>query len=259
MKGVSQFHTQVWKYYAAHKRALPWRAPPLRLQKNGVLNPYRILVSEIMLQQTQVERVIPYYREFISHFPSVKSLASARQKDVLVLWQGLGYNRRARMLHQAAGVISKEYKTFPRSYSELVTLPGIGPYTAGALCVFAYNQPVPIIETNIRTVYLHHFFPGKVDVTDRDVLSVVEKTLYTRNPREWFWALMDYGTFLKREKGIRNNMQSAHHTTQTPFEGSRRQVRGAVVRHLLKDQKGVTAKNLYKTLLGELSVPEETF
>ena len=147
------FRKIVLCHYKKHGRHhLPWRKTK---------NPYRILVSEIMLQQTPVDRVLPKYQEFLKQFPSIKKLAAASLGDVLRAWQGLGYNRRAKYLHQCAAVIIYDNGgIWPRTVNELQALPGIGPYTAGAVMAFAYNQPIPIIETNIRTVYLHHFFSG---------------------------------------------------------------------------------------------------
>lgn len=215
----------VWDYYQAHGRHdLPWRKTH---------NPYRILVSEIMLQQTQVARVIPKYREFLHDFPSTKALAWAPLEDVLRVWQGLGYNRRAKYLKAAATLVHiEQHGHWPRSAANLARLPGIGPYTAGAVAAFAYNEPVPIIETNIRTVYFHHFFRGIHNVSDVEILELVRATLDQTRPREWYYALMDYGSYLKQMIGNTNH-QSRHYTKQSPFKGSNRAVRGAILRQLL--------------------------
>lgn len=153
-----KFVKTVWEHYQRHgRRSLPWRRTK---------NPYYILVSEIMLQQTQVDRVIPKYTSFLKQF-TVKRLSEASLGDVLREWQGLGYNRRAKLLHQCAIQIGNEYKgKFPKTHAELMKLPGIGHYTAGAIMAFAYNSPVPIIETNIRTVFIHHFFHDATDISD---------------------------------------------------------------------------------------------
>lgn len=183
---IESFQDKVLGYYFANKRNLPWR---------NTKDPYRILVSEVMLQQTKVRRVIPKYKAFLRKFPTPQALAQASLKDVLVLWQGLGYNRRAKMLHEAARCVVKEYNgKLPLDRETLETLPGVGPYTAGAICVFAYNQPTVIIETNIRSVYLHFFFKGKESVSDRDILRCIGESLYVDNPMEWYSALMDYGS-----------------------------------------------------------------
>lgn len=226
-----KFKEIIYTFYKEHKRDLPWRK---------TRDPYRIWVSEIMLQQTQVDRVIPKYKTFIQKFPTIEALASARLKDVLIAWQGLGYNRRAKLLHEGAKYIQKEHKgTFPKVHIEKI--PGIGPYTAGAIQAFAFNKGVPVIETNIRTAYTHHFFKGKEQVSDKEILVLVEKTLDTENPREWYWALMDYGSHLKRQ-GIRINAQSRHYTKQKPFKGSDREVRGAILREL---SQGNSIQNIF--------------
>src|SRR6056297_2075654 len=156
------FITTVKNYYDQQGRQhLPWRK---------TTNPYRILVSEVMLQQTQVDRVIPKYQAFIRVFPNAKRLAAATLGDVLTLWQGLGYNRRAKLLWQCAQVITSERRgRWSKTYTELQQLPGVGPYTAAAVLAFAYNEAVPLIETNVRTVYLHHFFADDTDVTDAEI------------------------------------------------------------------------------------------
>ena len=214
-------------YKKQGRHDLPWRKTK---------DPYRILVSEIMLQQTQVERVIPKYKDFIKKWPTAAELAKASLGGVLKEWQGLGYNRRAKLLHQCAYTIINDSKgRWPKEYDELKRLPGIGPYTAGAVMAFAYNKPVPIIETNIRTVFLHHFFKNKSDVDDVAVMRLVERTLDQKNPREWYWALMDYGTHLKKEFG-NPNKKSKHYAKQSKFAGSDRQIRGAIVRALSRGQ-----------------------
>ena len=220
------FVKTVRDFYKQQGRDLPWRK---------TTDPYKVLVSEVMLQQTQVDRVIPKYTSFLKQFPTLKALARADLKDVLKEWQGLGYNRRAKALHD----VSQQTSRLPRDYDELCKLPGIGPYTAGAIRAFAYNEPEPIIETNIRTVYTHHFFPGGEAVHDSEIVKLIERTLDRENPREWYSALMDYGSHLKK-KGIKINSKSAHYTKQSGFKGSNREVRGAVVRELSQTETGLT-------------------
>ena len=223
---TKKFIQIVWEYYRTHKRDLPWR---------NTKNPYRIWVSEIMLQQTQVDRVIPKYKNFLKMFPTLPELAQAPLRDVLIAWQGLGYNRRAKLLHAGAQHIQKHHKgVFPKE--NLTTIPGIGPYTAGAIQAFAFNNAAPIIETNIRTVYTHHFFPNETSVTDAQLLPKIEQTLDVKNPREWYWALMDYGAYLKRS-GIRINNKSKHYTKQSAFKGSKREIRGAILAALTDKPK----------------------
>jgi A/G-specific adenine glycosylase len=210
-------------YSRAGRHLLPWRKTH---------NPYRILVSEIMLQQTQVERVIPKFKSFLKRFPTVQALAAASLGEVLTEWQGLGYNRRAKMLQRAAQVIVEEYNgRWPKTYTELLRLPGVGPYTAGAISAFAFNTPIPLIETNIRTVYLHHYYPGKGGVTDAELFPIITRTLDQENPREWYAALMDYGSYLKMTVGNVSRF-SRHHSVQKTFKGSDREIRGAVIKTL---------------------------
>jgi len=234
------FVKRVTEFYKIHGRHdLPWRQ---------TTNPYLILVSEIMLQQTQVERVIPKYLAFSKAYPSSLKLAKASLRDVLVLWQGLGYNRRAKALVDAARHISGHFSgVFPRTREDILSLPGVGPYTTGAILAFAFNKGVPIIETNIRTVYLHHFFSKKKEVSDKELLSIINLTLDTKNPRMWYYALMDYGSYLK--KTVPNpNKRSVHHSVQTTFAGSNRQIRGAIIRVLGEQLESQTSTALEKLL-----------
>lgn len=187
-----------------------------------------------MLQQTQVDRVIPKYEEFLKYFPTLESLSEARTKDVLKIWQGLGYNRRALYLKRAAEKIVHEYGgTFPQSEKVLASLPGIGKATAGDLLAFSWNKPAVVIETNIRTVFIHHFFKDKQKVSDKDILPLIEKTLDTKNPREWYYALMDYGAYLKKILG-NNIKKSTHYKKQSKFKGSNRELRSKILKIILK-------------------------
>lgn len=234
------FIATVWQYYYAHGRhSLLWR------QTN---DPYQIVVSEIMLQQMQVDRVLPKYEIFTKRFPDVQSLAAAPLAEVLRLWQGLGYNRRAQYLHQCAKLVVLEHAgTFPSTETALRSLPGIGTYTAGAVLAFAYNKAVPIIETNIRTVYIHHFFHQMTTVTDHALLVKVQRTLpEEREIRNWYYALMDYGVYLKRT-GKDASSKSTIYKKQSKFAGSDRQLRGTIIR-LLVNKKSVTKQYLYKNI-----------
>ena len=226
---LTRFRNLVLIHYKQHGRHdLPWRKTK---------DPYRILVSEVMLQQTQVERVIPFYEAFLKEFPDIKALASAPLSRVLIRWQGLGYNRRAKMLHEAAKVVANEYAaSMPRSVEALEKLPGVGHYTARAVAAFAYNQDVIFVETNLRTVVTHHFFPNEEKVSDTEILSILESTFTKGTAREWYSALMDYGTFLKRS-GVRLNAKSKAYTKQSTFLGSGREARGAILRALSKEAK----------------------
>ena len=222
-------------------RDLPWR---------HTKDPYKILVSEIMLQQTQVERVVPFYIRFVRQFPNAKTLAKAPLSKVLKAWQGLGYNRRAVYVRRSAKSLSKKSSGFPsgaatgpagQTFSpELFAtrLPGVGPYTAAAVEAFAYNKPTVFIETNIRTVFIHHFFRSHIlknnRISDKEILPLIEQALKKSKmpPREFYYRLMDYGTLLKKQ-GIRLNLKSTHYVKQKKFEGSYRQLRGKILRALL--------------------------
>ncbi|HET8883878.1 MAG TPA: hypothetical protein VFM68_00200 [Candidatus Saccharimonadales bacterium] len=218
-----EFQELVWQHGRQLYRAMPWRDDT---------RPYYILVSELMLQQTQADRVIPKFTAFITRFPDEQSLARAPLADVLSLWSGLGYNRRAKYLHESAKKIIAEYKgNFPTTLSELLGLPGVGPGTAGAIMAYAFNQPVVFIETNIRTVYFHHFFTDGDKVSDAQLLPIVQRTLDQQQPREFYWALMDYGTWLKKN-GAGKITQSQHYKKQSPLKGSVREVRGQIIKQL---------------------------
>lgn len=233
-----RFRELVLNHYRTHGRDhLPWRKTK---------DPYKILVSEVMLQQTQVERVIPFYANFLKQFPNVRALADASLSDVLRAWQGLGYNRRAKMLHQAAKAVVEEHGgKMPKDRTTLLTLPGVGPYTAGAVAAFASNEDSLIIETNIRTAVTHHFFNDSECVSDAEVLAILEKSHPKGSAREWYAALMDYGSHLKRS-GVRINAKAKGYAKQKAFAGSTREARGAILRALADGPKST------KTLTGLL-------
>jgi A/G-specific adenine glycosylase len=233
---ILEFKKIIWTHYKKNKRDFPWRKTH---------NPYKILVSEVMLQQTQSHRVVPKYISFLERFPSVEVLAAATLQDVLREWQGLGYNRRALFLKKCAeSVVTKYNGIFPKDLSALLALPGIGRATAGDILAFAWNIPTVFIETNIRSVFIHFFFNNARQVRDVEILPLVEKTLDMKNPREWYWALFDYGVLLK--KTINLNCKSAHYVKQTKFIGSSRQKRSAILRLIL--EKPVKQKEVERVL-----------
>ncbi len=196
--------------------------------------PYRILVSEIMLQQTSVARVTPKFGDFVRKFPSFRALASASIADVLGAWKGLGYNRRTLALRSAAQAIVKDFHgRVPRTVDELCQLPGIGKATASSILVFSFDVPLVFIETNIRRVFIHFFFQDSPSVSDSEILPLVEETLDRAKPREWYYALMDYGAMLGAS-GQNANRKARAYTRQSRFEGSMRQLRGRVLDVLLK-------------------------
>lgn len=246
---ISEFRDGVYSYYHDHFRTFPWRETS---------ESYHILVSEFMLQQTQTDRVVPKYISFLESFPAIENLSNATPKEILSLWKGLGYNRRALYLHRTARQIVRDYnKKIPGDPDILEKLPGIGPYTSRAIVTFSFNKPLVFIETNIRSVYIHNFFSDRNNVPDSDILELVEQTLDTENPREWYYALMDYGVMIKRTHG-NPNRKSRHHTRQKPFKGSRRQKRGQILSELListslsctelKNRIGVPEDKLYSIL-----------
>jgi A/G-specific adenine glycosylase len=239
---IPDFRRTVWQYYNQHKRDLPWRRTH---------DSYAIVVSEIMLQQTQVDRVIPKYDAWVKRWPDFKSLARTRVPAVLQEWQGLGYNRRALSLHRLAQVVAKEQGgKLPRDEASLVKLPGIGSYTAAAICAFAYNQPVIMIETNIRSVFIHHYFPDtQRPVTDAELLPLIANALDKKHPRDWYWALMDYGSHLKKQ-GTNPARRSRHYVKQSRFAGSNRQVRGGILKALTKHRR-LSKRQLVKELAFE--------
>ena len=212
---------------------MPWR---------NTHDPYKILVSEVMLQQTQVSRALKKYPEFIEAFPDVKSLAKAPLKRILSVWQGMGYNRRAIRLQQAARVVIGLVGGIPHNPEDLEKLPGIGKNTAGAIVAFAFNMPSVFIETNIRRVFIYHFFKNRRNIHDNEIFPLVEKTLDKKNPREWYWALMDYGSALPKI-ATNPNRKSKHYIKQKPFKGSNREVRGLIL-HILLEKGSLSAVKL---------------
>lgn len=221
---LDAFVHRVWSEGKEHHRDLPWRY---------IDDAYAVLVSEIMLQQTQVSRVEKYWPRFLKTFPTLDALASADTSLVLEHWQGLGYNRRALALKRTAEECALQFKgELPRTYDELLKLPGIGPATAGGVMAFAYQKPALYLETNVRTVFLHELFPHEEGVSDKTLEPLVLETCSKEDPRGWYYALLDYGAYLK---SIMPNpsRRSKHHSKQSAFEGSKRQKRAELVRIVL--------------------------
>jgi len=238
----AQFNKIIRLYYKEHGRKLAWRE---------TRDPYAILVSEIMLQQTQVSRVEGYYERFLKQFPNFRTLAKAKNESVLRAWAGLGYNRRAILLKRLAEAVVKDFHgELPEDRRTLESLPGIGKGTSGSLLAFVFNKPEIFIETNIRRVFIHFFFPRKKMVTDSEIMRYMERTIDRKNPREWYWALMDYGSSMTATgSGIsaNPNRRSAHYKKQTPFSGSDRELRGKILRIALRSRK-IPVKSLYNVL-----------
>ena len=235
---VRAFRKKIYNYYRVQGRDLPWRK---------TRNPYHILVSEIMLQQTQVERVLEKYAQFLAAFPAFPSLALAPLRKLLAVWQGMGYNRRALALKALAQkVVNEHHGKLPCDSEQLLALPGIGHYTAGAVLAFAFNKPVVFMDTNISRVFIHEFFHERGNISDKDILPLVQQTLDASDSRKWYNALMDYGAMLKKEQG-NPNRRSAHYTRQSPFANSNRQVRGMILKTLVKEAPLTPARIVKKT------------
>jgi A/G-specific adenine glycosylase len=238
---VHAFRKNVLDHFHSNPRPMPWRTTQ---------DPYEILVSEIMLQQTQVERVKTKYTEFLAAFPTIEVLAGAPLADVLLIWQGLGYNRRAIALKKTAEeIVSRFCGQFPRHIDDLESLPGIGHYTARAVAAFAFGIAEPFIETNIRTVFIHFFFHGCDKVCDHEIMPLVATTLDRQNPREWYYALMDFGVRLK-QLHPNPGRRSKHHLPQSRFEGSNRQLRSRLLRAVMGGS-GISAAELASQLDAE--------
>ncbi len=235
---IRSFRKTIYRHYALHGRRLPWRT---------TRDPYRILVSEIMLQQTQAERVKRKYREFIAAFPDFHTLSRAPLRKILRVWLGLGYNRRALAIKRLAVRVVREWGgRLPSRTEDLQTLPGIGPATAAAIAAYAFDMPVVFVETNVRTVFIHLFFRGRRVVGDEEVFLMVKKTLDAAHPRKWYNALMDYGARLKAAHG-NPGRKSARYRKQTPFNGSDRQIRGMILKACI-GRRSVTLRELVAQL-----------
>lgn len=225
-------------YYSGNRRNFSWRDQH---------TPYRIVVSEIMLQQTQTDRVAQKFDSFIERFPDFEALAQAALSSVLHEWSGLGYNRRALFLQKTAAIIQNTYAgKLPDDPNILRTLPGIGPATACSIVTFAFNKPTVFIETNIRTVFIYFFFKNQTQITDAQIEPLVRQTLDHENPREWYYALMDYGTMLKKTFG-NVSRNSAHYQKQSRFEGSDRQIRSHIIRILLENNNSAPVDLIHET------------
>lgn len=254
---IAAFQKVIGRNYRINGRILPWRE---------TYDPYRILVSEFMLQQTPVERVISYYPRFLERFPDFPALARSTIPEVMMVWKGLGYNRRALSLRETARIVVDEHHGILPDRDELLRkMPGIGKATAAALSAFAFGYPSVLLETNIRTVFIHFFFHESGKVYDRDIIPLIEATLPPEDPRGWYYSLMDYGVLLKKRIGNLNRHGAAYHT-QPRFEGSDRQVRGKILalflespqweERELQNQMTISPERL-RTILGRLE--EEGF
>lgn len=235
---IKAFRTTIWHYYERNRRSFSWREE---------ITPYRVVISEIMLQQTQTDRVAKKFNDFIIQFPTFESLANAPFAEVLKYWKGLGYNRRALNLQKIAQIIHHDFGgTLPNVPEILETFPGIGKATAASITCFAYNRPIAFIETNIRTIFIYFFFRNRLDIHDKELMPLIEMMLDTSQPREWYYALMDYGVMLKKNVGNLCRL-SKHYAKQSKFQGSDRQIRGMILQ-LLLDQPRIDEQSLLTQL-----------
>lgn len=246
---IAVFQKIILEYFKANGRSFPWRS---------TTDPYHILVSEIMLQQTQTERVVHKYKVFLTEYPTIQKLAKSPTQDVLKDWQGMGYNRRALYLKQDAQIMVNKYNGIvPNSIEALDALPGVGHATACAVCAYAFNKPVVFIETNIRSVFIHFFFKESTVVSDNDLMPFIEKSLDRSNPRQWYSALMDYGAFLKKTEP-NPSKKSKHYVKQSSFEGSNRQLRGNILKLNLQNPK-ITIKTIGNVLHQKKDVVKKVY
>lgn len=235
---IELFRKLIYAYLKNNRRDFPFRKE---------ITPYNVLISEIMLQQTQTGRVAEKYLEFKEEFPDFLSLSNAPNEKLLSIWQGMGYNRRALALKQIAKTVITDFNgNLPDSVEILKTFPQIGHNTASSIVAFAYNKPSIFIETNIRRVYIYYFFPKRKQINDKDILPIVENTVDKDNPRKWYYALMDYGVMLKKSHPELNK-RSSHYRRQSPFKGSNRQIRGNILK-ILTSESEILESTLSKKL-----------
>ncbi|MFX1254102.1 MAG: Fe-S cluster assembly protein HesB [Promethearchaeota archaeon] len=234
---INRFHEKIFAWWEDNKRDFPWRQ---------TTNPYHIMVSEFMLQQTQASRVVDKYLAFIRIFPTLNSLARADKADVFRLWSGLGYNRRAIWLHEAANLIL-QMEEFPKDPSQLKKLKGIGSYTSRSILIFAFNLNLATVDTNIRRILIAEGFATE-ETTERELFEIAEQIVPKNRSRDYHSALMDYGALVKTatKTGIRPTSK------QGKFAGSNRQYRGRIVKYLTTKKRADREE-----LIRECSVPPE--
>ncbi len=234
---IEALQENVFSYYRSHRRVLPWRE---------TTDPYAILVSEFMLQQTQVGRVLSYYGKWLKRWSSPEALAKAELRDVLQAWQGLGYNRRGQNLYKTARVIMSEFRgDVLAAVEEYRRLPGVGEYTSSAVQVFSANRNIPAVDTNIRRILIAHFRLDE-NISRKDLASVAFRCIPKGRSREWHNALMDYGSqvMTAKKSGVKPLGK------QGAFEGSDRQIRSRILRFLLSHPGGVSKAELLSHLKG---------
>ncbi len=231
VKDIEVFQEKVLGFYSRHRRAFPWRETTER---------YAVMVSEIMLQQTQAERVVVKFNAWMDRFPDVDALASSSLRDVLSLWSGLGYNARGERLHRAAGIIVSEYGgVVPGKPDELLRLPGIGMYTSRSIPIFADNCDIATVDTNIRRILLYELGLEE-SISVSELYDVADALLPRSRSREWHNALMDYGALYMTSKrsGIRPVGR------QSAYKGSKRWYRGRILSDLLDEPGGMAVEEI---------------
>lgn len=237
-EAIAAFVGRVREEGARLYRDLPWR---------NTRDPYAIWISEVMLQQTQVARVLTRWERFMKRFPSVDALSAAAVADVVDEWQGMGYNRRALALKRAADICSAEYGgALPTGVEALRALPGIGDATAAGITAFSADVPCVYIETNVRAVFIHEFFPEAERVTDKELRPLVERACPDEDVRGWYYALLDVGAHLKKTHA-NPSRKAAAYTRQSAFEGSRRQKRAWVLREVMA-RPGLSTAEIHRSL-----------
>lgn len=252
------FVSQLAQWYARHKRILPWRDISI---ENDTQRSYQVLISEIMLQQTQVSRVMYKYTEFLELFPTLQALADATNKEVILVWRGMGYNNRALRLRDTAKAVCSDYDgVFPREMEALQGLPGVGHYTAAAIRNFAVNIPTPCLDTNIRRI-LHRSFigpeydDGTWQASDKDLLCIAEEVLQHAvssgqfDARNWHAALMDYGSLVCTKRSPKWDICPLTH------EG----VMKAAYKELPKNPRPKKARQEPGRMVGSTHIPNRIF
>ena len=216
------FHKKIFSWWAKNKKQYPWRETS---------DPYTIMVSEFMLQQTQASRVIPKFNLFLKKFPDLESLANNTDREVLALWSGLGYNRRAIWLKEAPQYII-ELGYFPQENRILKKIRGIGEYTSRSIPIFAFNVDIATVDTNIRRILIHEGFATE-ETNEKELFKIAEQLLPLHRSRDYHSALMDYGATLitAKKTGIKPK------TMKGKFKGSTRESRGKIIKLLLQNEK----------------------
>ena len=246
-KVINTFQKIIYSYFKQYGRDFPFRKE---------ISPYNVVVSEMMLQQTQTSRVVEKFQQFIQKFPDFQSLANAPLNDVLKVWQGLGYNRRAVALKTISEKVVKEFDgILPADVEILKSFPQIGHNTASSIVAFAFNIPTYFIEVNIRRVYIYFFFPGKTSIDDGNIMPIVRRTLDSSNVRKWYYALMDYGVMLKKTHPELNK-RSVHYRKQSKFKGSNREIRGKILKLLIASSSLTETEMLSELEINSIKLKE---